>query len=96
MYNKIREYFVYACDPLFYYISIKIDLRKLLEYPVSWFRVYIRYPKMLVTIFVIMPKIFLASLFIIEVLYFHKIDYFYKFLPILLLLLLCLMVWYIL
>ena len=51
----------------------------------GWFTVYVHYPKTLVTIFIIIPRIFMATLFAIEVMYFHKIDYFYTCFPILLL-----------
>jgi hypothetical protein len=84
LYLKFVEYFLQSYEPLLYYISIKIDLKRLIEYPVWNIVVYANYPQIYVLIFTKVPSIIMATIFFIEVLYLHKIDYFYKCLPLLL------------
>lgn len=84
LYNKFNEYFLKAYEPMLYWISIHVDLKKVIEIPISYVVVYANYPKLLALWFTKLPAIIMATMFFVEVTYFHKIEYFYKCLPLLL------------
>ena len=84
LYNKINEYFFKAYEPLLYWISINVDLKKLIEIPISYVVAYANYPRIIALLFIKLPSIIMATIFFVEVTYFHKIELFYKCLPLLL------------
>lgn len=81
LYNTFITYFLKVYEPLLYYISINIDLKKLLEIPISYIVAYVNYPQILAFFFTKVPSIFLATLFFLEVLSYNKLEYFFKSLP---------------
>lgn len=84
LYDKFNEYFLKAYEPLLFWISIHVDLKKVIEIPVSYVVAYANHPQFFALLFTKLPAIILATMFFVEVTYFHKIELFYKCLPLLL------------
>lgn len=55
-----------------------INFKTIIELPASYLAVYACYPKTIIFFFIFLPRIFVASAFLLDVIYFHFFFLFYK------------------
>lgn len=65
--------------PQFVYIKLteNINLKKFIEMPASYFTAYFYYPRSIIIIFFFVPQIVVATTFVLEIIFFHRLQFFF-------------------
>ncbi len=69
---------------IYNYVADKlINLRNIIELPASYLAVYFCYPRLIVALLILLPRVVVATCFLLDITYFHYLHHFYKLLVIL-------------
>jgi hypothetical protein len=75
--NIFHEYIIDAPNYLYENLTANKNIKPFIEQPASYFTVYLYYPRTLVFTLLMLPRVIVATMFILSILYFKNMIYFF-------------------